>query len=224
MAKKKEKKLGWHFLPSDKKLTNGDGRLVEVGKTLSIPKSHTPRTCGSGMHASDKISQACHYKAGPVLCRVEVSGDISYDHDKFAGRSRKVLWMKEITKDDLRKIFKELLGATLDPHDSIERSLSNARHLSNFDKVLERWAAKNGLNSAVAAKPPKAELTLDHLVEILNYRVVMTGKEIKALFKGSGFDLSGLDDLIDDLCYDHDVRRVDNFTKSGDPGFLRKMV
>lgn len=62
--KKKDSKLGWHFLPADMKLKYGDGRKAEVGKALSIPKDTKPWVCNEGMHASEKIHNAAQFKVG----------------------------------------------------------------------------------------------------------------------------------------------------------------
>ena len=42
--------LAWHFLPADGKLSNGDGRSVTVGETLSV--TGRIECCDRGLHAS----------------------------------------------------------------------------------------------------------------------------------------------------------------------------
>jgi len=49
------------------------------------------------MHGSVNIIDALKYASGPICCRVDITGDLSVDSDKIAGRSRKVLWMVDAT-------------------------------------------------------------------------------------------------------------------------------
>lgn len=103
MGKKKNKdvRMGWHFLRSNRKLGYHDGRIANDGETLSYTGPTPPMTCQRGMHASPTIAQAASFRKGPVLCRVEVSGELDTDTDKFAGRNRKIIWSYELTEADL---------------------------------------------------------------------------------------------------------------------------
>ena len=87
-----EKILGWHFLRADRRLGCGDGRAVVDGEVLTYTGDEPPECCARGMHASPEVWQALHYAPGAVLCRVEVSGDIHHQDDKFTGRRRLVVW------------------------------------------------------------------------------------------------------------------------------------
>ena len=82
---------GWHFLREDGRLGYGDNRKVKVGQVYTCKGDI--RICCNGMHASKVLHDALQYAPGPVVCRVNVTGDIVYQSDKFAGRNRKVLWM-----------------------------------------------------------------------------------------------------------------------------------
>jgi hypothetical protein len=88
--------LAWHFLREDKRLGNGDGRLVEVGATLECKGD--PVLGDNGMHGSVRLIDALRYSAGPIVCRVEIEGDVIEGDDKLCGRRRTVLWMLDATR------------------------------------------------------------------------------------------------------------------------------
>jgi len=209
--KKAAKRLGWHFLPADLTLTNGDGRAVTVGTTLSIPPHQVPKTCSYGMHASVRPSDAAKYNRGPVLCRVEVWGDIANDDDKFCGRHRRVLWMKELTEADVREIARAVPNASgaLTSRGrpfNVTYGLSAVAGLSTvagvneaaFDRAIVAWAAKHGAKvrsrAAAAAKPP---LTEKALLGVLMPRVIRTKAEIMRDL-GGFYDTSTADTYYDD--------------------------
>jgi hypothetical protein len=75
--------LAWHFLPEDKRLGYGDGRLVEVGATLECEGE--PALCSNGMHGSARLIDALKYANGPIVCRVEIAGDVIEGEDKLCG-------------------------------------------------------------------------------------------------------------------------------------------
>ena len=87
--------LAWHLLSEDKRLGYGDGRLVEVGQTLECEGE--PALCKNGMHGSVRLIDALKYASSPVVCRVEIEGDIVEGDDKLCGRRRTVLWMLDAT-------------------------------------------------------------------------------------------------------------------------------
>ena len=88
--------LAWHFLSEDKRLGYDDGRLVEVGQTLEC-KGY-PVLCDNGMHGSVRLIDALRYASGPIVCRVEIEGDVIEGDDKLCGRRRTVLWMLDATQ------------------------------------------------------------------------------------------------------------------------------
>jgi len=88
--------LAWHFLSEDKCLGYGDGRVVEVGQTLECKGD--PVLCDNGMHGSVRLIDALHYASGPIVCRVEIEGDVIESEDKLCGRRRTVLWMLDATR------------------------------------------------------------------------------------------------------------------------------
>ena len=88
--------LAWHLLSEDKRLGYGDGRLVEVGQTLECKGK--PVLCSNGMHGSAMLIDALSYANGPIVCRVEIEGDVIEGDDKLCGRRRTVLWMLDATR------------------------------------------------------------------------------------------------------------------------------
>jgi len=83
-------------LSEDKRLGYDDGRLVEVGQTLECEGE--PALCSNGMHGSAMLIDALYYANGPIVCRVEIEGDVIEDEDKLCGRRRTVLWMLNATR------------------------------------------------------------------------------------------------------------------------------
>ena len=88
--------LAWHFLSEDKRLGYGDGRVVEVGVPLECEGE--PALCERGMHGSVRLIDALRYASGPIVCRVEIDGDVLEGEDKMCGRRRTVLWMLDATR------------------------------------------------------------------------------------------------------------------------------
>ena len=85
----------WHFLRADKRLGYNDGRLVRVGHTFKTDEK--PRMCQSGFHASVNIMDALNYAPGPIICRVELSGDIIKGDAKCVASERTVIAMADVT-------------------------------------------------------------------------------------------------------------------------------
>lgn len=199
MASKETKKLGWHFLPASKKLTYGDGRKVRVGSTVTMKGNLKPVCCNHGMHASEKVSQAANFGRGPVLTRVEVWGGINSQGDKFCGRHRRVLWMKEITMRAARSIMK-----SMDSNSSLVYTdvVGLLKELATSDSVafnlaVERWAKRNGLGTPTpAAAPTRPPLQEKDLLKLLAPRIVRTKKEILRDM-GGFYDLASPVDYVD---------------------------
>jgi len=80
----------WHFMAADRRLGYGDGRLMRKGQTLRV--AGKPVMCGHGLHGSRRIIAALGYAVGPIICRVEIGGDIVEYADKLVGNTRKTLW------------------------------------------------------------------------------------------------------------------------------------
>ena len=86
----------WHFTNENMTLGYGDGRKIVEGETLSCEGDIV--LCQNGMHGSKRIIDALQYAPGPILTRVEITGDVVEGDDKIAGRHRKVLWSLDATE------------------------------------------------------------------------------------------------------------------------------
>lgn len=87
----------WHFVADNGRLGYDDKRLVRVGETLSCDGEI--ELCRNGMHGSRRLIDALDYASGSVLCLVDIFGEVDEGSDKLVGRSRTVLWMRNIDKE-----------------------------------------------------------------------------------------------------------------------------
>jgi hypothetical protein len=89
----------WYFSNAEKILRYGDGREIAVGVTHTVDFPCTyggstytkPALCEAGLHGSESILDALSYAPGPVVWRVELSGEMDADNDKVAATSRTYL-------------------------------------------------------------------------------------------------------------------------------------
>ena len=86
----------WHFLRENRKLRYDDNRIVESGETYTAPEGDLV-LCRHGMHGSKDLLDALDYAPGPIVCRVNITGEILEGGDKIVGRNREVLWMYDAT-------------------------------------------------------------------------------------------------------------------------------
>jgi len=80
----------WHFMRETRRLGYDDGRLARKGQWL-VHKGDL-KMCHCGLHASKKITDALKYAPGPIICRVELAGEMIHEDDKTVAECRKVLW------------------------------------------------------------------------------------------------------------------------------------
>lgn len=79
----------WHFIRED--WTTWARRIpVVVGESLHVEPPVV--LCEWGLHASLDPRDALGHAPGPVVCRVEISGEIVRGDDKLAATYRRVLW------------------------------------------------------------------------------------------------------------------------------------
>ena len=83
----------WHFV--GEKLRNGepvppDGKWLRWNGPLEM--------CKTGLHASVEPFDALRYAPGPVLCLVEVSGEIVKGNDKLVCSQRKIICRMDATE------------------------------------------------------------------------------------------------------------------------------
>lgn len=93
----------WHFLSADRRLRYGSREIVEAGKTYTCDWPYRygdsvyekPTMCAAGMHGSKRVLDALSYAPGPIVCRVEIYGDVVREKNKLVGRYRSVLAMAD---------------------------------------------------------------------------------------------------------------------------------
>jgi hypothetical protein len=86
----------WYFATEERKLGYDDNRPIVVGETHTVDRK--PVLCEQGLHASERIIDALNYAQGPILYRVELSGQIVRGDDKLVATSRKYLWKLDATE------------------------------------------------------------------------------------------------------------------------------
>ena len=90
---------GWHFIRENKRLGYGDDNTVAAGYVYEVEPPI--ELCAWGLHASERAIDVLEYAPGPIVCRVELSGEIIRDYDKAVATRREVLWMADAS-DTLR--------------------------------------------------------------------------------------------------------------------------
>jgi len=81
----------WHWLSAPNTYANGlpwSEVAVHTGKL---------ELCKSGLHASEQALDSLRYAPGPIVCRVECSGEIVRGDDKLVCTQRRVLWQRDAT-------------------------------------------------------------------------------------------------------------------------------
>ena len=86
----------FHFLAQNETLQYDDGRKPKVGVPLSAEGEL--KMCNNGMHASRDLMVALDHAPGPILCRVELSGErLVSDDGKLCARTRTVLAKADVS-------------------------------------------------------------------------------------------------------------------------------
>jgi len=94
---------GWHFIQADGRLRDDVkgiqsahcGTFVYPGQTLEVA---APVHADSwGLHASENIIDALFWAPSLLLCRVELSGQITRGMRQLCATRRRVLWMRDIS-------------------------------------------------------------------------------------------------------------------------------
>ena len=88
--------LAWHFLPEDRKLRWGMREVVLPGLKLAVPPPL--KMCRHGLHAGIRAIDALRYAPGPVVCRVELGGEILEDEDKCCATERTCVWLADASE------------------------------------------------------------------------------------------------------------------------------
>lgn len=82
----------WHFVGDRLR----DGRPVPDDGAKLVHKGNLV-LCIEGLHASHRVIDALYYAPGPICCRVQLSGTIIEDKDKFVASERTILWRIDAT-------------------------------------------------------------------------------------------------------------------------------
>ena len=138
----------WHFLREDMTAGNGNEPAWTVGETRSLPDDREIIPCEYGYHASPTAWDALEYTPGPVLCLVEIDGDL-HEHgspvNKYAARSRTLIAAINVSRE-LREFaadcaeralfrFEELYPDDNRPRRAIEVAREYARGAATDDEL-----------------------------------------------------------------------------------------
>ena len=80
---------GWYFSEESRLLRHGDARPIEIGVTHEVDAPI--QLCKRGLHASVRAIDALKYAPGPIVWRVELSGEIKTGDDKCVATHRKYI-------------------------------------------------------------------------------------------------------------------------------------
>lgn len=97
-------KTYWHFCREDMRLGYGDGRQIKIGETITVEGDI--ELCRHGLHASKKLIDALQYAPGPILCKVELGGNVINGADKVVASERTVVAYADCT-DVLREFARK---------------------------------------------------------------------------------------------------------------------
>ena len=80
---------GWYFSKESRVLQYGDARPIALGVTHEVDAPI--ELCERGLHASVRAIDALEYAPGPIVWRVELSGEINAGDDKCVATHRKYI-------------------------------------------------------------------------------------------------------------------------------------
>lgn len=140
MTKNTKPILAWWFAADDR-LPNGDGRKVVIGQSHHVEPPIIP--CKRGLHASASVLDALQYAPGGILYRVELSGIIVKDDDKFAASDRK--YLARIDAEPVLRLFAR--QCALDVLHLWEAPEIVQRYLKTGDETI-RAAARDAAQNA----------------------------------------------------------------------------
>ena len=87
----------YHFLKTDMGAGQGKEPPWTVGESRTI--TTTPVLCWRGYHASPTVFDALRYAPGPILCEVELTGEVLTDTDKSVGQGRRLIAAVNIERE-----------------------------------------------------------------------------------------------------------------------------
>ena len=80
---------GWYFSKESRLLRYGDARPIAIGVTHEV--AAPIELCKRGLHASVRAIDALEFAPGPIVWRVELSGEIKLGDDKCVATHRKYI-------------------------------------------------------------------------------------------------------------------------------------
>ena len=151
----------WHFVNEEKTLR--DGNTVAAGYVYRV--DGPLKLCAWGLHASINPLDALNYAPGPIICRVEMGGEIHTTRDKCVAETREVLWMADA--DQTLRHFARLCA--LDVIHLWEAPDVVVLYLKTGDKSLREasWAASREA-SRVASDAASRVAHKNRLTKMLN--------------------------------------------------------
>jgi hypothetical protein len=160
--------LAWYFSDESRTLRHGDGRKIELGCSHEVEGN--PVLCEHGLHASVKLLDALRYAPGPVVYRVELSGEIAIGDDKIVAQKRTYLAGGIDVSDvlmafarkqalsvahlwDMPDVVKEYLetgneSLNTEAQDAARAATWNAARVTTGNAVGAAWATANAANAA----------------------------------------------------------------------------
>ena len=137
----------WYFSSKNKRLANGDNRLIKAGVIHTVDGK--PILCKHGLHGSQNILDALQYAKSSHIWRVDITGDLD-GNGKLAGQSRHYYWGYDAT-EVLRK-FARLCALDVahlwDVPDVVVKFLSGDESVRE-DAYLTACYAKSTAQSAI---------------------------------------------------------------------------
>ncbi len=137
-----ERVRAWYFLPTDRKLANGDGREIRAGRTLKV--AGPVELCKRGLHASENPLDALRYASTSLVSRVVLSGTVLRGDDKLAATERKTLWIL-----DCEEILHEF--ACRVAVRALKKAKVTDERAWNAIRVKRLWIAKKASDSELDA-------------------------------------------------------------------------
>src|SRR5579859_2585443 len=136
--------LGWHFLKEDGLTQYSPRKKVVVGEWLY--EQSPLAICQKGLHASSRIIDGLHYAPGPLLCRVELCGELIEQTDKFCAQQRRVIAMADATP-----ILHEMACLSAE---SVLKNITDPQHLAAAQNAIatkREWLAGRATDKQLSA-------------------------------------------------------------------------
>ena len=140
----------WKFLEADRRLGYGDGRLVTVGKTLTVQGE--VRLCERGIHGSVVARDALWYAPGSVVVRGDAGGMIDTGIDNLA--CAEFIPLAIVDAAETLRHFARLCA--LDVAHLWSPAPDTVRFLRTGDPTLRQAAFRDASSAAWAARTEEA--------------------------------------------------------------------